>query len=412
MIISHIKSALSKMLEFPWKRGAILVFTRFREDRLAQTAGSLTFTTSIALVPLFTVVLAAFTVFPLFGQFQAGIQRWLVESLMPDGISRQVLGYLTQFSSKASRLGVAGLMALVFSAIALILTIDHTLNAIWRVRAPRSWIKRTVLYWTAMTLGPMVIALGLFLMSLVFNISGDTLPVFTAFWRPLLGIIEFSLLVLTISALYRFVPNTQVASSHALLGGLSAALALEGARKLLTLYLGNIPTFSVVYGAFATLPILLIWIYTLWVIVLVGAVWVSSLPSLLLANVRTGGGPGWSFQLAVECLQLLYSVQQDNSKGLSLNSMASQMQVDTLELEDVLEKLVEIDWIGLLDEEIKGQIPRYVLLTLPQQAHLNQLLSLFLLKPSQETRAVWLRFEGLKLDTLLESKKRATSNSL
>ncbi len=402
MIISHIKSALSKMLEFPWKRGAILVFTRFREDRLAQTAGSLTFTTSIALVPLFTVVLAAFTVFPLFGQFQAGIQRWLVESLMPDGISRQVLGYLTQFSSKASRLGVAGLMALVFSAIALILTIDHTLNAIWRVRAPRSWIKRTVLYWTAMTLGPMVIALGLFLMSLVFNISGDTLPVFTAFWRPLLGIIEFSLLVLTISALYRFVPNTQVASSHALLGGLSAALALEGARKLLTLYLGNIPTFSVVYGAFATLPILLIWIYTLWVIVLVGAVWVSSLPSLLLANVRTGGGPGWSFQLAVECLQLLYSVQQDNSKGLSLNSMASQMQVDTLELEDVLEKLVEIDWIGLLDEEIKGQIPRYVLLTLPQQAHLNQLLSLFLLKPSQETRAVWLRFEGLKLDTLLE----------
>jgi len=402
MIISHIKSALSKMLEFPWKRGAILVFTRFREDRLAQTAGSLTFTTSIALVPLFTVVLAAFTVFPLFGQFQAGIQRWLVESLMPDGISRQVLGYLTQFSSKASRIGVAGLMALVFSAIALILTIDHTLNAIWRVRAPRSWIKRTVLYWTAMTLGPMVIALGLFLMSLVFNISGDTLPVFTAFWRPLLGIIEFSLLVLTISALYRFVPNTQVASSHALLGGLSAALALEGARKLLTLYLGNIPTFSVVYGAFATLPILLIWIYTLWVIVLVGAVWVSSLPSLLLANVRTGGGPGWSFQLAVECLQLLYSVQQDNSKGLSLNSMASQMQVDTLELEDVLEKLVEIDWIGLLDEEIKGQIPRYVLLTLPQQAHLNQLLSLFLLKPSQETRAVWLRFEGLKLDTLLE----------
>jgi membrane protein len=402
MIISHIKSALSKMLEFPWKRGAILVFTRFREDRLAQTAGSLTFTTSIALVPLFTVVLAAFTVFPLFGQFQAGIQRWLVESLMPDGISRQVLGYLTQFSSKASRLGVAGLMALVFSAIALILTIDHTLNAIWRVRAPRSWIKRTVLYWTAMTLGPMVIALGLFLMSLVFNISGDTLPVFTAFWRPLLGVIEFVLLVLTISALYRFVPNTQVASSHALLGGLSAALALEGARKLLTLYLGNIPTFSVVYGAFATLPILLIWIYTLWVIVLIGALWVSSLPSLLLANVRTGGGPGWSFQLAVECLQLLYSVQQDNSKGLSLNSMASQMQVDTLELEDVLEKLVEIDWIGLLDEEIKGQVPRYVLLTLPQQAHLNQLLSLFLLKPSQETRAVWLRFEGLKLDTLLE----------
>ena len=401
MIVSYLKAVVQNLVEFPWKRCALIVFERFREDRLAQTAGSLTFTTSIALVPLFTVVLAAFTIFPIFGQFQAGIQRWLVESLMPESISRQVLGYLTQFSSKASRLGVAGFAALVFSAIALVLTIDHTLNAIWRVRTHRSWIKRMVLYWTAMTLGPLVVALGLFLMSLVFSMTGDPLPIFSFVWHPLLSLTEFVLLVCSISALYRFTPNTQVESKHALFGGVSAGLALEGARKLLTLYLGKMSTFSVVYGAFATVPILLVWIYTLWVIILIGAVWVSCLPALLQDSVREGGGPGWRFQLAVECLQLLYLVQQNDSKGLSLFAMAKHLQVDPLELEEVVEKLVDMDWIGLLNEEIDGQIPRYVLLTMPQQARLNPLLTAFLLSPSEETKAIWLRFEGLRLDTLL-----------
>ena len=402
MIVSYLKALVENLTEFPWKRCALIVFERFREDRLAQTAGSLTFTTSIALVPLFTVVLAAFTIFPIFGQFQAGIQRWLVESLMPESISRQVLGYLTQFSSKASRLGVAGFAALVFSALALVLTIDHTLNAIWRVCTHRSWIKRMVLYWTAMTLGPLVIALGLFLMSMVFSYTGDTMPLFTTLWSPVLSITEFILLVGCISALYRFTPNTQVESKHALLGGATAAVALEGARKLLTLYLGKMSTFSVVYGAFATVPILLVWIYTLWVIVLVGAVCVSCLPALLQDRVRSGGGPGWRFQLAVECLQLLHRVQQNNSKGLNLYAMAKLLQVDPLELEDVVEQLVAMDWIGLLNEEVQGQIPRYVLLTLPQQARLSDLLGGFLLTPSNETRAIYLRFEGLKLDTLLD----------
>ncbi len=401
MIVSYLEALVQKLVEFPWKRSAVIVFERFREDRLAQTAGSLTFTTSIALVPLFTVVLAAFTIFPIFGQFQAGIQRWLVESLMPESISRQVLGYLTQFSSKASRLGVAGFAALVFSALALVLTIDHTLNAIWRVQTHRSWIKRMVLYWSAMTLGPLVIALGLFLMSMVFSYTGDTLPVFNMVWRPVLSLTEFILLVSCISALYRFTPNTQVKSKHALLGGFSASVALEGARKLLTLYLGKMSTFSVVYGAFATVPILLVWIYTLWVIILVGAVWVSCLPALLQDTVRQGGGPGWRFQLAVECLQLLYRAQQNDSKGLNLYAMAKHLQVDPLELEDVIEQLVQMDWIGLLNEELDGEVPRYVLITMPQQARLNPLLSSFLLTPSEETKSIWLRFEGLRLDTLL-----------
>jgi membrane protein len=402
MIASYLKLTVSNVYKFPWKRACVIVFDRFRQDRLAQTAGSLTFTTSIALVPLFTVVLATFTIFPIFGQFQAGIQRWLVESLMPESISRQVLGYMTQFTAKASRLGVAGFAALVISAVVLVLTIDHTLNAIWRVRKPRSWVKRMVLYWSAMTLGPMVVAMGLFLMSMFIGMTGENFPLFTVVWRPVLSALEFLLLAGSIIALYRFVPNTQVQTSHALLGGFSSATALEGARRLLTLYLGKMSTFSVVYGAFATLPILLIWIYTMWVILLIGAVWVSCLPALLQLHVREGSGVGWKFQLSVECLQLLHILQKQNAKGLELYAMAKALRVDPLDLEDVLEKLIEMDWVGLLNEEIKGKLPRYVLISSPTQSLLSDLVRVFLLEPTQETRAVWLRFEGLSLSTILE----------
>ena len=95
MIVPQVQRFLTACRRFPWLTLFRTLHQRFREDRLGQTAGSLTFTTTIALVPLFTVALAVFTVFPMFGQFQNVLQRWLIESLVPDSISRQVLGYLT-----------------------------------------------------------------------------------------------------------------------------------------------------------------------------------------------------------------------------------------------------------------------------------------------------------------------------
>ncbi|PKO60040.1 MAG: hypothetical protein CVU24_14015, partial [Betaproteobacteria bacterium HGW-Betaproteobacteria-18] len=86
---------------FPWKNTAHTLRERFREDRLGLTASSLTFTTTIALVPFVTVVLAVFTAFPMFAKFQVVLQQWLIQSLIPDNIARQVLGYLTQFAGKA-----------------------------------------------------------------------------------------------------------------------------------------------------------------------------------------------------------------------------------------------------------------------------------------------------------------------
>src|SRR6188768_3399912 len=133
----NLRQLLTDLAHFPWVSTAHTLRERFREDRLGLSASSLTFTTTIALVPFFTVALALFTAFPMFAQMQGRVQRWLVDSLIPENIARQVLGYLTQFASKAGSLGVLGLGVLLLTVFSLILTIDKTLNNIWRVRTSR-----------------------------------------------------------------------------------------------------------------------------------------------------------------------------------------------------------------------------------------------------------------------------------
>jgi membrane protein len=156
---------------FPWRNTAVVLRERFREDHLGLTASSLTFTTMIALVPLFTMALAVFTAFPMFAKMQGVLQQWLIESLIPENIARSVLGYLNQFSSKASRMGALGLGLFLASALALIFTIDGTLNSIWRVKRVRPFAQRVLVYWAALTLGPVLLAASLTITSYLLTAS-------------------------------------------------------------------------------------------------------------------------------------------------------------------------------------------------------------------------------------------------
>ena len=133
-----LRDFMRDALTFPWKNTALTLRERFKEDHLGLTASSLTFTTIISIVPLFTVALAIFSVFPMFAKMQNGLQQLLVDSLIPDNIARQVLSYLGQFASKASKIGWVGAAAFLVSALMLILTIDGKLNEIWRVRTTPS----------------------------------------------------------------------------------------------------------------------------------------------------------------------------------------------------------------------------------------------------------------------------------
>ncbi|MDM0113466.1 YihY family inner membrane protein [Variovorax sp. J22R133] len=372
---------------FPWRNTAVVLGERFREDRLGLTASSLTFTTTIALVPFFTVALALFTVFPIFSTMQGRVQRWLIESLIPENIARQVLGYLTQFASKASGLGVAGLIVLLVTAIALILTMDKTLNAIWRVRKPRPFAQRVLIYWAAATLGPLVLAVSLSTTSYVFMASKGYIG--GAGLKLLFDVVEIAMLAGGMASLYHYVPNTEVKWAHAWAGGLFVAAAIEIAKRVLAIYFSFVPTYSVLYGAFATLPILLVWIYVAWVIVLFGAVIAAYLPSLLSGVARRGGTPGWRVQLAIEVLQHLCRAQATDAKGLGAAELVARMRVDALQVAPVLETLIELDWIGRIAEETPDEDPRHVLLANPDTTPLEPLLRKLLLSRAEPLEALW-----------------------
>ena len=380
---------MADLSRFPWRHTLLTLRDRFREDRMGLTASSLTFTTSIALVPFFTVALAIFTAFPMFSKLESALQGWLIQSLIPDNIARQVLGYLTQFSRQANKLGVAGLAVLLVTAIAMILTIDRTLNSIWRVRKTRSLTQRVLIYWAAITLGPLLLAASLALTSYVLSASRGLVGALPVSLRFLLDLVQFALVAGGVAALFRYVPNTYVKWAHAWVGGIFVAAGIELAKKALTLYLGAVPTYSLVYGAFATLPILLVWIYVSWVIVLMGAVIAAYLPSLLAGVARRGAAHGWQFQLAIEVLQQLHVAQHSAYKGVSASQLAERLQVDVLQLEPVLETLLALDWAGQLDEAKVNTEARYLLMADPDSTRLEPLLERLLLDKSTSLSRFW-----------------------
>jgi membrane protein len=385
----NARELLDDLLRFPWKTAAITLGERFREDRLGLTASSLTFTTTMALVPFFTVALAGFTAFPMFGKLQGALQGWLVQSLIPDAIARQVLGYLTQFAGKASRLGAVGIGALFVSALALVLTIDRTLNGIWRVKRPRPLGQRVLIYWAVMTLGPLLLAASVSLSSYLLSASRGFVASVPGALQVLLDLFEFVLLTAGLAALYRYVPHTPVRRSHAWAGAFFAALGIEIARRLLAVYLSKVPTYSLVYGAFATLPILLVWIYIAWLIVLWGAVIAAHLPSLVSGGHRRATAHGWQFQLALEVLQALHAALPTARRGMSATQLAQSLQVEALQLEPVLETLVSLDWVGRLNEAEDEEDTRYILLADIQSTALEPLLRHLLLPHSDATNKLW-----------------------
>ncbi len=364
---------------FPWRETARTLAQRFREDRLGNTASSLTFTTLISLVPLFTVVLAVFTAFPMFGKLQLALQQWLTESLIPEAIAKQVMSYLTQFAAKSSRLGLAGIMVLLVTAISLILTIDRTLNAIWRVRRARPLARRVLTYWGVLTLGPLLLAGSLAISSFVLSVSRGLIGDMPGGLGLLLDLFQFGLIVSGMAALYRYVPNTEVKWNHAFSGGVFVALGLELAKRLLGWYLGKMPAYSVVYGAFASVPILLLWMYVVWLIVLLGAVIAAYLPSLLSGVVRRADQPGWRFGLALELLREL----QAHRAGRHLTELAQTLRVDPLQLEGPLEAVESLGWIGSLQDG------RYVLLIEPRVTPVRPLGEKLLLELNSNTHKTW-----------------------
>ena len=235
----RLAELLQTLQTWPWIETLKTLRVRFAEDRLGLTASSLTFTTTIALVPLATVTLAIFSAFPMFHQFQGALERYFMQALVPDSIARPVLMALTQFAAKANRLGGVGLLLLVGTAIALMLTIDRTLNAIWRVRKPRPLGQRVLVYWAAATLGPLLLGISLTGTSWALSSSRGWVGALPGGVGVLLNVLEFALLAAAMAGLFHYVPNTEVRWRHAAAGGLFVAVGFEVAQRALAWYLAR-----------------------------------------------------------------------------------------------------------------------------------------------------------------------------
>jgi len=387
---------------WPWRDTLHTLAQRFREDRLGLTASSLTFTTLIALVPLFTVMLAVFSAFPMFSSFRGALEKYFLQALVPDAIAKPVLMALTQFAGKAARLGSVGLVILVLTAIALMLTIDRTLNAIWRVREPRPIAQRVLVYWAAVTLGPLVLGVSLTLTSYAISASQGLVGHMPGGVAFSLNVLEFVLLAGAMAGLFHYVPNTHVRWRHALAGGLFVSLGFELAKKLLGWYVGAVPSYATVYGAFATLPIFFVWLYFSWVIVLLGAVIAAYAPSLQMHVIRRPLTAGHQFQLALLVLRELAQARAGSSRGLASGELAQRLRTDPLQVEPIVDTLVRLDWAGRLDE---GGDQRVVLLADPATTLAQPLVAELLLDPSPVVRGFWRRasFGELTLAELLEA---------
>ncbi len=387
----HLRLWWRELMEFPWRQMGGVLSERFRDARLGVSASSLTFTTVLALVPLFALGLAVFSAFPVFGKFQDTIQRWLVESLVPESIARQVLSYLTQFSRKASRLGTAGLVAVLLSAVFLMVTIERTLGQIWRLQRQRPLPQRVLLYWSAITLGPLLLGGSLAITSYVVTVSRDVVDVMPGSVRWLLDSFEFLLLIACVSGLYFYVPYTRVRWRHAITAGFLVAASLELAKKAMAFYLLEVPTYSLVYGAFAAVPILLVWIYLTWLLVLLGAVLASSLPELGRELWRKPDGAGWSFRLALEVLAELNAAKQSELRGWSAGALAIRLRVELAELQQVLAVLQGLDWVGRLTEPNEQGQARQVLLIDPSQALVAPLADRLLVLRTSAVDPLWVQ---------------------
>lgn len=326
-----------------WRRAGefcLAVARRFREDRGDQTAGSLTFITLLSIVPLLTVVLALSTAFPVFEHAITTLQVFLVENFLPNTRSLDALNeQVTAFTEQAGRLTALGLAFLLVTAVMLMLTIDDALNRIFRVRRRRPLAQQVVMYWSVLTLWPVLIGASLSMTTWLIGAESG-----------LLRLVPFVFTWAALTVLYILVPNRHVELRHAAGGALLAGVAFEVAKRAFALYLSNFPTYTLIYGAFATLPIFLLWVYVSWLVVLAGAVFTAMLPGYRVIASERQRVPGSELTDALEVLGVLARAQ-DAGQVLPLTTIARQAGVMPYRCELALERCAALSWVAKTEKD-------------------------------------------------------------
>ncbi len=326
-----------------------LIAQRFTAADCPQVAGSLTFTTLLSLVPLITVAIGVFSGLPGADHLGESLRDFLLTNLLPERAGSIVTTYALQFSQKAARLTLIGIVMLAVTALMLLSTIERVFNHIWGVRRPRPILLRIMVYWFVLTLGPFILGGSIVATGYVVTTS--------VAWTgglPWLGDIAARLLPPVLlgglfTFLYYAVPNHPVRALHALAGGIAAALVFLLMQRAFGMFITRFPTYTLIYGTFAALPIFLVWLYLSWITVLLGALVSASLPTFLerqrIVPAFTGDR-AW----AATVLLILLAQAQRAGQPASFDELRRRAGLAEHVVESLLDALRETGWAARTEE--------------------------------------------------------------
>ncbi|MDP2811037.1 MAG: YihY family inner membrane protein [Rhodocyclaceae bacterium] len=254
------------------------VVRRFRAERLTQTAAALSFSTLLGLVPMIAVAAALIDLLPFAASLGASLEKFMLANLLPEKAGGTIARHVGQFAQRTERVTTIGIVMLAAMALIQMFTIEHTFDALWKVGSRRPLIRRLAMHTLALSLGPL--AFGGSMAGLTYLASVSLGWVAEPLWVNALvfSFLPFASMTALFALLYWGVPNRAVTPWHAVFGGLLAAGGFVLMQWLFGLYLTNFPTYKVIYGAFAALPIFLSWLFLSWTVILLGALVTAELP--------------------------------------------------------------------------------------------------------------------------------------
>ena len=269
-----------------WLALAREIWERNRGQNIKQIAASLSFTTTLSLVPMLTVASILISYLPSVIRIKNAFQNWLLDTYMPGGINEQAFIYLDQFSAQAKGLTLLGLLGLLLTTVMTMAVIEGAFNQIFKVHKRRPILKKVAIYSAAMLLGPILLGFGTYLSGLLFSAAEGWTEALTFGLGFIAAVVPVLLAIGVYTVVYKILPYSQILWKDALSGALFAATTFEIMKFGFGLFLTNTAFYKTVYGAFAIFPLALLWIYLTWWITLAGAVLVANLPSIRSGFIR------------------------------------------------------------------------------------------------------------------------------
>ena len=262
------------------------VFSSFGEHGGAKTSAYLTYTSLFALVPLMTVGYSVLSLIPELKEVGEQAQSYVFKHFLPESTSLAEQ-YLQGFARQASNLTGVGILVLFVTSALMLVSVESAFNQIWHVRKGRKGVNALLVYWAVLSIGPILLGMALALTSYLglMKVISTYSPV-PGTEKYFLAILPLLLSTMAFALFYITIPNTRVSVKHGLLGGFVAAVLFEVARRGMTWFVAMFPTYALVYGAFAVVPLFLIWVYVCWNILLLGAEFVRALKYF---HLDTGG---------------------------------------------------------------------------------------------------------------------------